>query len=117
MPDARRQIWEIRIPRDVELTPLENRNEQEQNKDDKKKELREMENQRKKRRKRDEWKDNEKWSFMKWSLVKITLKHNLGLFILSFKTMNPGLHYVPEKSILIKHGYSDWRDFSLRIFL
>ena len=37
------------------------------------------------RRKRDEWKDNEKWSFMKWSLVKITLKHNLGLFILSFK--------------------------------
>ena len=43
MPDAGRQIWKIRVPKDVELTPLENRNEQEQNKD----ELREMENQRK----------------------------------------------------------------------
>ena len=32
MPDAGRQIWKIRIPRDVELTSLENRNEQEQNK-------------------------------------------------------------------------------------
>ena len=32
------------------------------------------------KRMRDEWKDNEKWSFMKLSLVKITLKHNLGLF-------------------------------------
>ena len=32
MPNAGRQIWEIRVPRDVELTPLENRNEQEQNK-------------------------------------------------------------------------------------
>ena len=47
MPDAGRQIGEIRVPRDVELTPLENRNEQEQNKDDKKTELREMGNQRK----------------------------------------------------------------------
>ena len=37
MPDAERQMWEIRVSRDVELTPLENRNEQEQNKDDKKK--------------------------------------------------------------------------------
>ena len=37
MPDARRQIWKIRVPRDVELTSLKNRNEQEQNKDDKKK--------------------------------------------------------------------------------
>ena len=36
MPDAERQIWEITVPRDVKLTPLENRNEQEQNKDDKK---------------------------------------------------------------------------------
>ena len=32
MPNAGRQIWEITIPRDVELTPLKNRNEQEQNK-------------------------------------------------------------------------------------
>ena len=70
MPDAGRQIWKIRVPKDVELTPLENRNEQEQNKNDKKNELREMENQRKNDGKnRDEWKDNKKWSFMKWSLV------------------------------------------------
>ena len=59
MPDAGRQIWEIRVPRDVELTPLENKNEQEQN--EKKREPREMENQKWwKRRKRDEWKDDEK---------------------------------------------------------
>ena len=32
MPDAGRQIREIRIPRDIELIPLKNRNEQEQNK-------------------------------------------------------------------------------------
>ena len=32
----------------------------------------------------------------------ITLKHSLGLLILSFGTPNPGLHYVPEKSILIE---------------
>ena len=36
MPDAGRQIWEIRVPRDIELTPLENRNEQEKNKDNEK---------------------------------------------------------------------------------
>ena len=32
MPNVERQIWEVRVPRNVELTPLENRNEQEQNK-------------------------------------------------------------------------------------
>ena len=37
----------------------------------------------------------------------ITLKHNLGLSILSFGTINPGLHYIPEKSILIEYGYLD----------
>ena len=36
MLDAGRQIWEIRVSRDVELTPLENRNEQEKNKDNEK---------------------------------------------------------------------------------
>ena len=41
------------------------------------------------RRKRDEWKDNEKWSFTKWSLVKITLKHNLGLFYPFFRNLKP----------------------------
>ena len=37
MPDAGRQILEIRVSRDVKLTLLENRNEQEQNKSEKKK--------------------------------------------------------------------------------
>ena len=53
------------VPKDVELTQLENRNELEQNKNAKKKENQEK----KMKRMRDEWKDNEKWSFMKWSLV------------------------------------------------
>ena len=43
MPDAGRQIWKIRVPKDVELTLLENKNEQEQNKNVEKKEPREME--------------------------------------------------------------------------
>ena len=43
----------------------------------------------------------------KWFLSLITLKHSLGLFILSFETMNLDLHYVPEKSILIECGYLD----------
>ena len=34
-----------------------------------KNELRELENKKKWWKMRDEWKDNEKWSFMKWSLV------------------------------------------------
>ena len=48
----------------------------------------------------------------------ITLKHSLSLLILSFETRNHGLHYVPEKSILIERGYLDWRVFFLeKIFL
>ena len=46
----------------------------------------------------------------------ITLKYSFGPIIFSFETINPGLYYVPEKSILIKHGYLDWRAFSLRKF-
>ena len=49
-------------------------------------------------------------------LGQITLKYNLSLFIFSFATINPGLHYVSKKSILIEHGYLDWRGFSLRNF-
>ena len=116
MPDAGRQIWEIKVPRDVELTPLKNKMSKNKTKT-LKKELRELENQRKNDEK---WETNEKTmkndSFMKWSLVKITLKHNLGLFILSFETINPGLHYVHGKSILIEYGYLDWRGFSWGIF-
>ena len=94
----------------------ENRNEQEQNKDDKKNELREMENQ----KKNDE---KERWIKRQWKMIfhemilgLITLKHNLGLSILSFKTMNLGPHYIPKKFILIECGYLDWRVSSLRIF-
>ena len=47
MPDAGRQIWEVRVPRNVELTLLENRNEQEHNKIVEKKELRKIENKKK----------------------------------------------------------------------
>ena len=46
----------------------------------------------------------------------ITLKHNLGLFIISIETMNLGLRYVPEKFILIERGYLDWRGFPWGIF-
>ena len=46
-------------------------------------------------------------TMIKMILGLITLKHSLGLFILSFGTPNPGLHYVPKKSILIKYGYSN----------
>ena len=65
MPDAGRQIWEIRVLRDVELTPLENRNKQEKNKDNEKGTKRNE----KIKKMRDERKDNEKWSFIKWSVV------------------------------------------------
>ena len=112
MPDAGRQIWEIRVPRDVELTPLKIKWARTKQKRWKKGTKRIGES-KKKWKKR---KDNEKWSFMKWSLVKITLKHNLSLLILSFETRNHGLHYVPEKSILIERGYFDWRVFFLEKF-
>ena len=59
-----------------------------------KKEPREMENKKKIKRR-----------IKKMILGLIILKHNLDLFILSFGTINPGLHYVPEKSILIECGY------------
>ena len=48
MPDAGRQIREVRVPRNVELTPLKNRSEQEKRK------LKELENQRKRYETRDE---------------------------------------------------------------
>ena len=55
-----------------------------------------------------------KMIFHEMILGLITLKHNLGLFILSFETINPGLHYIPEKSILIERRYLDWKGLSLR---
>ena len=53
MPDAGRQSREIRVPRDVELTPLKNKMSKNKTKT-LKKELRELENQRKRYEKRDE---------------------------------------------------------------
>ena len=74
-----------------------------------KNEPREMENQRKNDKKKDEKKDkkNDLSRDEKMILGLIILKYNLSLFILSFKTMNLSLHYVPEKFILIECGYLD----------
>ena len=54
MPNVGRQIWEIRVPKDVELTPLENRNEQKQNKNVEKKGTKEN-----RESKKNEWKERE----------------------------------------------------------
>ena len=102
---------ENKVPKRHWTHPVgKNRSEQEQNKDNEKGTKRHGEL-KKMKRMRDEWKDNEKWSFMKWFLGQITLKYNLGLFILSFGTINLDLRYIPEKSILIECGYLDWRGF------
>ena len=52
MPDAGRQIWEIRVPRDVELTPLKNKMSKNETKT-LKKELRELEKSKKNDEKRE----------------------------------------------------------------
>ena len=63
------------------------------------------------------WKrEMNKKTMKKMIFGQITLKYSLGLLFFSFETMNPGLYYVPEKSILIKRGYLDWRAFSSRNF-
>ena len=69
-----------------------------------KKEPKEMENQRKDEKKN---KENDPSRDEKMILGLITLKYNLGLFIISFGIINSGLHYVLEKSILIECGYLD----------
>ena len=103
---------ENRVPIDVELIPLENRNEQEKNKDNEKGTKRNKKNEKNERWMKGQW----KMIFHEMILGLITLKHSLGLLILSFETLNPGLHYVPKKSILIERGYLDWRVSSLRKF-
>ena len=84
-----------------------------------KKELKEMEN-KKMMKKKKRWTKGQRKMILhvmiKMILGLITLKHNLGLSILSFETMNLGPHYVPKKSILIEQGYLDWRVSSLRNF-
>ena len=88
-------VRKIEFQKTLSSPRRKNRSEQEQNKDNEKETKRNREL-KKMKRMRDEWKDNEKWSFIKMILSQITLKYNLGLFILSFETINPGLHYVPE---------------------
>ena len=90
MPDAGRQIWEIRSSKRCQAHHIEKIEVSKSKTKIMKKEPREMEIEKKKRM-RDEGKDNEKWSFMKWSLVKI----NTIWTCLSFlSNPNPGLHYV-----------------------
>ena len=110
MPDAGRQIREVRVPRNVELTPLKNKMSKNKTKTLKKGTKRIGESKKKIWKKRwikRQWK-NDLWSDHP--------EIQFGPIIFSFETMNPGLYYVPEKSILIKRGYLDWRAFSLRKF-
>ena len=102
----------LEFPRNVELTSLENRNEQEQNKNVEKRNQEKWRIKEKNDEKEEEMnegttKNDLSCNDKKMILGLITLKHNLGLFILSFETINPDLHYVPEKSILIECGYLD----------
>ena len=70
-----------------------------------------MENQRKNDEKEEEMNEgimkNDLSCMIKIIIGLITLKHNLGQFIHSFGTINPGLRYIPEKFILIECGYLD----------
>ena len=60
MPDAGRQIWEIRVPRDVELAPLKNKMSKNKTKT-LKKELRELENQKMMKK--------ERWIKRQWKMI------------------------------------------------
>ena len=96
-----------------------NKSEEEQNKNEEKGTKRNRES-KKENEKKERWIQGLRKMIphvlIKMILGLITLKHSLGLSILSFGTINPGLRYIPEKSILIEHGYLDWRGFSLENF-
>ena len=62
MPDVGRQIWKIRVPKDVELTPLEDKNEQEQTENTEKGTKRKIENQRK-------MNEKERWMKRQWKMI------------------------------------------------
>ena len=66
MPDVGRQIWKIRVSKDVELTPLEDKNEQEQTKTVEKRTKRKIENERKMNEKREM---NEKTMKRQWKMI------------------------------------------------
>ena len=60
MPDAERQIWEIRVPKDVELSPLKNKMSKNKTKT-LKKELRELGNKK--------WWKKERWIKRQWKMI------------------------------------------------
>ena len=62
MPNAGRQIWQVRVLRDVELTLVENRNEQEQNRNNEKRTKKNGE-----LKKKDE--KNERWMKGQWKMI------------------------------------------------
>ena len=76
MPDAGRQIWEIRVSKDVELSPLKNKMSKNKTKT-LTKELRELENQRKNDEKREMNKEtmendlskNDPWLRLPWNTI------------------------------------------------
>ena len=72
----------------------------------------------KEKEKKERWIKKKQWKiiFHEMILGLITLKHNLGLFILSFETMNPGLHYVPKSPFRL--NVDTWTEevFSLKDF-
>ena len=101
----------LEVPRDVKLIPLKNKMSKNKTKI-MKKEPREMK----------KWKE--------WEMNERTMKNDLsrndpwsdhpetqfGPTYPFFRNHSPSLHYVPEKSILIEHGYLDWRVFFLEKF-
>ena len=119
MSDAGRQIWKIRVPKDVELTPLEDKNEQEQTKNTEKgiKKTRKS--------KKNEWKREMNEGTTKsdpscipemipWSNHPET---QFGSIYPFFRNHEPWPTLHTKKSIWIECGYLDWRGSSLRIFL
>ena len=66
MPNAERQIWGVRVLRDVELTLVENTNEQKQNRNVEKKEPRKIESQRKMNEKKERWIEGSSKLFFTW---------------------------------------------------
>ena len=94
MPGAGRQMWKKWSSKGVELIPLENRNEQEQNKIVEKGTKKNGES--KKNDEKEKEKEMNEGTMIKIILGQITLKHNLGLSIISFEIMNLGPYYVPK---------------------
>ena len=105
MPDAGRQIWEIRVPKDFELSPLKNRSEQEQNKNIEK------------------GIEKKKWPERQWKMILSWndpwSNHPETQFELTcpfFRNPEPRPTLHTWKSILIERGYLDRRVFFFEKF-